>query len=75
MDIPPSYLYIIFVYEIFGGIIMNIINRNKFRQNMSGECDKAVEGEVIYITGPKGKNVVMISEEKFNELMKGINNE
>ena len=32
--------------------------------------DRVVEGELIIITRPKQKNVVLISEEEYNELLK-----
>lgn len=49
---------------------MKIENYSNFRQNMKAFCNKVVdENEDLIITRPGGKNVVVISLDKYNRIM------
>ena len=38
------------------------------RDNFKSLCDKVFHGETLIISRPKNENVVMVSEEKYNEM-------
>ena len=46
----------------------------ELKANLKSFIDRAIDGESIIITRPKSKNVVLISEEEYNELLKLKNN-
>ena len=42
------------------------------RENFKSFCDKVFGGETLIISRPKNENVVMISENEYNQLQKAI---
>lgn len=44
------------------------------RDNFKNLCDKVFNGETLIISRPKNENVVMLSEKKYNEIMKAKRN-
>lgn len=44
------------------------------RDNLKSLCDKVFNGETLIISRPKNENVVMMSESKYNEMMKAKRN-
>ncbi len=40
------------------------------RQNFKNYCDLVHKGETLIVSRPKNQNIVMLSEAKYNELMK-----
>ena len=44
------------------------------RANFKEWCGKVFNGETIIVSRPKNENVVMISEKKYNELLKAKKN-
>ena len=40
------------------------------RDNFKSLCDKVFHGETLIISRPKNENIVMLSEAKYNEMMK-----
>lgn len=44
------------------------------RDNFKTLCDKVFEGETLIISRPKNKNVVMMSESEYNEMLKAKRN-
>ena len=44
------------------------------RDNFKTLCDKVFEGETLIISRPKNKNVVMMSEQEYNEMLKAKRN-
>ena len=44
------------------------------RENFKRFCDIVFEGETLVISRPKNENVVMISEQEYNEMMKAKRN-
>lgn len=44
------------------------------RENFKNLCDKVFNGETLIISRPKNENVVMLSEKKYNEIMKAKRN-
>lgn len=40
------------------------------RNNFKSLCDKVFDGETLIISRPKNENVVMLSEQEYNEMMK-----
>lgn len=44
------------------------------REHFKIFCDKVFHGETLIISRPKNENVVMLSEHKYNELMKAKRN-
>lgn len=44
------------------------------RDNFKTLCDKVFEGETLIISRPKNKNVVMMSEAEYNEMLKAKRN-
>lgn len=53
---------------------MLIVKSQNVRNNFKELCDTVGNGENIIIERPKNRNVVMISEQKYNELMKAKRN-
>lgn len=53
---------------------MLIVKSQNVRNNFKELCDTVWNGETIIIERPKNRNVVMISEQKYNELMKAKRN-
>ena len=45
------------------------------RDNFKSLCDKVFHGETLIISRPKNENIVMLSEAKYNEMMKAKRNE
>lgn len=44
------------------------------RDNFKTLCDKVFDGETLIISRPKNKNVVMMSEQEYNEMLKAKRN-
>ena len=44
------------------------------RDNFKALCDKVFNGETLIISRPKNENIVMLSENEYNELMKAKTN-
>ena len=44
------------------------------RTNFKEWCRKAFNGETIIVSRPKNENIVMVSEKKYNELLKAKRN-
>lgn len=44
------------------------------RDNFKSLCDKVFQGETLIISRPKNENVVMMSENKYNEIIKAKKN-
>ena len=44
------------------------------RDNFKSLCDKVFRGETLIVSRPKNENVVMISEAKYNDMMKAKRN-
>ncbi|MCD8370809.1 MAG: type II toxin-antitoxin system Phd/YefM family antitoxin [Clostridiales bacterium] len=44
------------------------------RDNFKNLCDKVFHGETLIISRPKNENIVMISENEYNEMRKAKNN-
>lgn len=45
------------------------------RKNFKEWCNKVVSGETIVVSRPRNENVVIVSEQEYNELQKAKNNE
>lgn len=44
------------------------------RDNFKSLCDKVFNGETLIISRPKNENIVMMSENEYNEMMKAKRN-
>ena len=44
------------------------------RDHFKSLCDKVFNGETLIISRPKNENVVMLSEQEYNEMMKAKKN-
>lgn len=44
------------------------------RGNFKALCDKVFQGETLFISRPKNENVVMVSENEYNEMLKAKKN-
>ena len=44
------------------------------RENFKSLCDKVFKGETLIVSRPKNENIVMMSESKYNEIMKAKRN-
>ncbi|MCC8126851.1 MAG: type II toxin-antitoxin system Phd/YefM family antitoxin [Clostridiales bacterium] len=44
------------------------------RDNFKNLCDKVFHGETLIISRPKNENIVMISENEYNEMLKAKKN-
>ena len=44
------------------------------RDNFKSLCDKVIQGETLIISRPKNENVVMMSENEYNEIIKAKKN-
>ena len=44
------------------------------RENFKSLCDKVFHGETLVVSRPKNENIVMMSENKYNEIMKAKRN-
>lgn len=44
------------------------------RDNFKSLCDKVFQGETLVISRPKNENVVMMSENEYNEIIKAKKN-
>ena len=44
------------------------------RENFKALCDKVFHGETLVVSRPKNENIVMMSENKYNEIMKAKRN-
>ena len=44
------------------------------RDNFKTLCDKVFKGETLIISRPKNENIVMISENEYNEILKAKKN-
>ena len=52
---------------------MIAISSSKVRSNFKGICDKVVEDvETIIVTRTRGENIVMISENEYNNMMENF---
>ncbi|MGL4607787.1 MAG: type II toxin-antitoxin system Phd/YefM family antitoxin [Eubacteriaceae bacterium] len=55
--------------------LMLAVNYSTIRNNLKNYCDKTTdEDEVVIITRKEEKNVVLLSLEKYNQLMKAARN-
>ena len=53
---------------------MLAVNYSTIRNSFKDYCDKAINGEEVIVTRKEEKNVVIISLEKYNQMLKEINN-
>lgn len=54
---------------------MLAVNYSTIRNNLKNYCDEACDnGEVVIVTRKEEKNVVIISLEKYNEIMRAARN-
>ena len=53
---------------------MLAVNYSTIRNSFKDYCDKATNGEEVIVTRKEEKNVVIISLEKYNQMLKEINN-
>lgn len=44
------------------------------RENFKAFCDKVFNGETVIVSRPKNENIVMISENEYNDMMKAWRN-
>ena len=44
------------------------------RENFKALCDKVFHGETLVVSRPQNENIVMMSENKYNEIMKAKRN-
>lgn len=44
------------------------------RENFKTLCDKVFRGETLIVSRPKNENIVMMSETKYNDIMKAKRN-
>ncbi len=44
------------------------------RDNFKALCDKVFGGETLVISRPRNENVIMVSEKRYNEMMKAEKN-
>lgn len=54
---------------------MYVVKAIQFRDHLKNYCDKAADGETIFVSRKDNQNVVVISEEKYNRMKKALNNE
>ena len=45
------------------------------RDNFKEWCNKVINGETLIVSRPKNENVVIVSEEEYNNLLKAKRNE
>ena len=53
---------------------MLAVKRMGVRENFKALCDKVFHGETLVVSRPKNENIVMMSENKYNEIMKAKRN-
>lgn len=54
---------------------MIAVNYSTIRNNLKGYCDRATdENEIVIVTRKEEKNVVIMSLDQYNEMIKQINN-
>ena len=53
---------------------MLAVNSMDVRENFKALCDKVFHGETLVVSRPKNENIVMMSENKYNEIMKAKRN-
>ncbi|MBR6769879.1 MAG: type II toxin-antitoxin system Phd/YefM family antitoxin [Lachnospiraceae bacterium] len=53
---------------------MLVVKSMDVRDNFKALCDKVFNGETFIISRPKNENVVMLSENEYNEMMKAKRN-
>lgn len=59
--------------ELNGGVIMLAVNYTNLRDNMKTYMDKVTDDyETMIVTRKDNKNVVMLSEETYNNLMENV---
>ena len=56
------------------GVEMLAVKSMIVRDNFKKFCDKVFHGETLIISRPKNENVVLISEQEYNEMMKAKRN-
>lgn len=56
------------------GDYMLAVKSIDIRDNFKTLCDKVFDGETLIISRPKNKNVVMMSEQEYNEMLKAKRN-
>ncbi len=56
------------------GSMMLVVKSMNVRENFKEWCNKVIAGETIIVSRPKNKNVVIISEAEYNEMMKAKRN-
>ena len=61
------------LYINSGGVVMLTVNYTNLRENMKSYMDKVTDDyETIIVTRKDNKNIVMLSEETYNNLMENI---
>ena len=53
---------------------MLAVKSRDVRENFKALCDKVFHGETLVVSRPKNENIVMMSENKYNEIMKAKRN-
>lgn len=53
---------------------MKAIRANELRDNFKQYADMAANGETIIVSRPKNRNVIIISEDEYNSLVKARKN-
>lgn len=54
---------------------MRAIKASELRENFKDICDMVVGGETFIVSRPHNQNVVVISEESYNDMLKALKNE
>lgn len=44
------------------------------RDNFKSLCERVFQGETLIVSRPKNENIVMISERKYNDMLKAMKN-
>lgn len=54
---------------------MLAVKPSALRDNFKALCDKvALEDETLFVSRPKGENVVVVSEKQYNQMLKAARN-
>ena len=53
---------------------MSVVKSMDVRDNFKMFCDKVFQGETLIISRPGNENVVMVSEKKYNEMIRAKKN-
>ena len=54
------------------GNFMLAVKSMDARDNFKEWCNKVINGETLIVSGPKNENVVIVSEEEYNNLQRAL---